>query len=89
MLKSRQQRHHLAGITLYNFTGVALFPGRVTLFYPPLWRSPVGVALHISYRVLFAFAMHRWVIPGFKATPRVWAASPHSRRVIAEVQGRT
>ena len=45
----------------YNFAGVALFPRAVRVFYPPLFRTPAGFALHVTWRVTFAFAK-RWLV---------------------------
>lgn len=57
----------VAAVALWNFAGVAVIPSRVTWFYPPLVRSPAGVALHLCWRVSYAVAVRQWLIPTFAA----------------------
>jgi hypothetical protein len=52
-----------AWMALYNFAGVALFPRAVRFFYPPLFRTPAGLALHVTWRVTYACASFRWIRP--------------------------
>ena len=59
----KRERQAVAWIALYNFVAVALFPRAVHFFYPPLFRTPAGLALHVTWRVTYAFVTFRWIRP--------------------------
>lgn len=68
MLTARQRLRISRGtVALINVVGIALFPRRIGIFYPPLLRSPAGISLHVVYRVSFTYALHGWLIPRFHA----------------------
>ena len=59
----KRERQAVAAMALYNFAGWSLFPRAVRVFYPPLFRTPAGLALHVTWRVTYAFVTFRWIRP--------------------------
>jgi hypothetical protein len=55
------------GFAGYSFVVVALFPRAYRVFHPPLIRTPAGLALHLTYRVGFAYVTLRWLRPRMQA----------------------